>query len=200
VDNVLVIDQWHAASGQTYIVDVPLGAGNHVVRMDYYEDTGNAFAHLSYQKVSTVPTQPIATPIPGVPPTPPSTGTSGGAWTCTYFANQELDDPKGSVIVPSLNFNWGGSSPYPGVPRNLWSMRCTSVQYFPSSSLYQFNARVDDGVRLFVDGNAVINAWSNHAGEVQVGTANLGAGPHTVMVEYYQFGHDSLLTVWWDKK
>jgi LysM repeat protein len=201
VDNILVLDQWHTASGQSYVIDVPLGAGNHFVRVEYFEDTGNAFAQVNYQKVSSgTPSQPVATPLPGVPPTPPSTGTSGGAWTCTYFGNQELDDPRGSVIVPTLSFNWGGGSPYPGVPRTLWSMRCTSVQYFPSSALYQFNARVDDGVRLFVDGNSVINAWANHAGTVQVGTANLGAGPHTVVVEYYQFGHDSQLTVWWDRK
>jgi LysM repeat protein len=200
VDNILVLDQWHTASGQTYVVDVPLGAGNHFVRMDYYEDTGVAYAYLYYQLVSAVPVQPYVTPIPGVPPTPPSYGTSGGAWTCTFYGNQDLDDPRASVIVPVLNFNWGGDSPYPGVPRNLWSMRCVSTQYFPSSGLYQFNAQVDDGVRLFVDGNAVINAWSNHAGTAQVGTANLGAGPHTVTVEYYQFGHDSLLAVWWNLK
>jgi LysM repeat protein len=201
VDNVLVLDQWHTASGNTYILDIPLGAGNHVVVMEYYEDTGVAYAYLTYQKISSgTPTQPIATPIPGVPPTPPPSGTSGGAWTCTYYRNQELDDPAGSVIVPSINFNWGGQSPYPTVPRNLWSMRCTNVQYFPSSGLYQFNAQVDDGVRVFVDGTSVISAWTNHAGTKEVGTANLAAGPHTVTVEYFQFGHDSLLTVWWDKK
>jgi hypothetical protein len=202
VDNVLVIDQWHTASGQTYVVDVPLGAGNHVIRMEYYEDTGYAFAYLTYAWVSG--TGPDVTPIPPitpVPPTPiPGGGTAGSAWTCTYFGNQNLDDPVASVIVPQLNFNWGGNSPYPGVPRNLWSMRCTSVQYMPSSGLYQFNAQVDDGVRLFVDGNAVINAWSNHAGTTQIGTANLGAGPHNLTVEYYQFGHDSLLAVWWNRK
>lgn len=201
VDNVLVLDQWHTASGQVYVLDAPLGAGNHVVRMEYYEDTGIAFAYLSYQKVSAgVPTQPIATPIPGVPPTPPSTGTTGGAWTCTYYKNQDLDDPAASFIAPVINFNWGDTSPYPGVPKDLWSMRCTSVQYFPSSGLYQFNAQVDDGARVFVDGNAVISAWTNHAGTTEVGTANLGAGPHTVTVEYYEFGHDALLAVWWNKK
>jgi LysM repeat protein len=201
VDNVLVLDQWHSASGQSYVVDVTLGAGNHVVRMEYYEDTGTAFAYLTYQNVSAgVPTQPIATPIPGVPPTPPPTGTSGGAWTCTFYGNQDLDDPRASVIVPVLNFNWGGNSPYPGVPRNLWSMRCSSTQYFPNSGLYQFYAQMDDGARVFVDGNAVISAWTNHAGTTEVGTANLGAGPHTVTVEYYQFGHDSLLAVWWNQK
>ena len=99
-----------------------------------------------------------------------------------------------------LNFNWGDASPYPGVPRDLWSMRCTSVQYFPSSGLYQFNARMDDGARVFVDGNAVISSWTNHAGATEVGTINLGAGPHTVTVEYYEFGHDALIAVWWNRK
>jgi LysM repeat protein len=200
VDNILVLDQWHSASGQTYVVDVPLGAGYHFVRMEYYEDTGIAFAFLSYQQVSTAPSQPIATPIPGVPPTPPATGTTGSAWTCTYFRNQELDDPVASFIAPVLNFNWGDASPYPGVPRDLWSMRCTSTQYFSSSGLYQFNAQVDDGVRVFVDGNAVISSWTNHAGSTEVGTINLAAGPHTVTVEYYEFGHDAMVTVWWNKK
>ncbi len=199
VDNILVLDQWHAASGQTYVVDVPLGAGNHFIRMEYYEDTGIAFAYLTYQLVSGT-TPPPATPIPGVPPTPPSTGTAGSGWTCTYFKNQFLEDPAGSMIVPAIGFNWGGKSPYPGVPETLWSMRCTSVQYFPSSGLYQFNAKVDDGVRLFVDGNVVISSWTNHAGSTEVGTANLNAGPHNMTVEYYQFGHDSLLYLWWDRK
>jgi LysM repeat protein len=201
VDNVLVIDQWHTYSGQVYIVDVPLGAGNHVVRMEYYEDTGNAFAYLNYVLVgSGTPTQPIATPIPGYPPTPPATGTTGSAWTCTYYRNQELDDPVASVIAPVLNFNWRDASPYPGVPKDLWSMRCTSTQYFPSSGLYQFNAQVDDGVRVFVDGNAVISAWTNHAGSTEVGTANINTGPHAVTVEYYECGHNALIAVWWNRK
>ena len=208
VDNILVLDQWHPASGQTYVVDVPLGAGNHVVRMDYYEDTGTAYAYLTYAKVSGAPpaptpipgVPPAPTPIPGVPPTPPSSGTSGGAWTCTYYRNQNLDDPAASVIVPVINFNWGDSSPYPGVPKDLWSMRCTSAQYFSASGLYQFNAQVDDGVRVFVDGNAVISSWTNHAGATEVGTANVNAGPHTITVEYYEFGHNALLAVWWNKK
>jgi LysM repeat protein len=209
VDNVLLLDQWHAASGQTYVLDVPLGAGNHIVRLEYYEDTGIAFAYLSYQKVSTAPvatplpgqaSTPVPTPLPGQLPTPPSTGTAGSAWTCTYYRNQELDDPVASVIAPVLNFNWGSASPYPGVPSDLWSMRCTSTQYFASSGLYQFNAQVDDGVRVFVDGNTVISAWTNHAGTTEVGTANVNAGPHTVTVEYYEFGHDALVAVWWNKK
>jgi LysM repeat protein len=173
VDNILVIDQWHTYSGAVYTVDVPLGAGNHVVRMEYYEDTGAAFAYLNYQTVGYVPVPPVMTPIPGYPPTPPATGTTGGAWTCTYYRNQELDDPVASVIAPVLNFNWGDASPYPGVPKDLWSMRCTSTQYFPTSGLYQFNAQMDDGASL--RRWHASSAWTNHAGTTEVGRS--GAGP-----------------------
>ncbi|CAG0937646.1 Anti-sigma-I factor RsgI3 [Thermoflexales bacterium] len=198
IDNVLILDQWQAASGQTYVVDVPLGAGNHIVRFDYYEDTGTAFAYLSYQKVST--STPV-TPMPGQPPTPvPGGNTGGSAWTCTYYGNQELDDPRVNVIIPVLNLNWGADSPHPGINKDLWSMRCTSTQYLATGGLYEFRAQVDDGVRVFVDGNAVISAWTNHAGTTEVGTVNLAAGPHTVTVEYFEFGHDAMLAVWWNKK
>ncbi|HSD82489.1 MAG TPA: LysM peptidoglycan-binding domain-containing protein, partial [Anaerolineae bacterium] len=76
VDNVLLLDQWHTASGQTYVLDVPLGAGNHVVVFEYYEDTGTAFAYLSYQKVTS---SVSVTPMPGQAPTPAPSGNTGGS-------------------------------------------------------------------------------------------------------------------------
>lgn len=118
-------------------------------------------------------------------------------WTCTFFGNQDLSGAVATIGVSSLDFDWGGKSPYPGISPNRWSMRCTSAQYFPSSGPYQFNAQANDGVRVFVDGLVVINAWINNAGTVQTGTINLPAGPHTVTVEYFQIDSESLLTVWW---
>ena len=192
VDNILVIDEWHTASGATYTADVPLGTGNHAVRLEYYEATGNAFAYLTWARVGA--TTPSATPIPGATPV-----ASGSAWTGYYFANQFLDDLKFTRIDPAIDFNWGTDSPGPGVPRDLWSARWISTQYFPSSGIYEFFAQVDDGVRIYVDNNAVVNDWFDHRG-VSKGTINLSAGPHTVKVEYYDFGREAMITVWWVKK
>ena len=58
--------------------------------MEYFEDTGIAFAYLNYQRVTYGPVPPYVTPIPGqppLPPAPPPTGTTGGAWTCTFYGN-----------------------------------------------------------------------------------------------------------------
>lgn len=192
VDNILVIDEWHTASGATYTADVSLGTGNHAIRLEYYEATGNAFAYLTWTRVST--TSPSATPIPGATPV-----ASGSAWTGYYFANQFLDDLKFTRIDPSIDFNWGIDSPGTGVPNDLWSARWISTQYFPSSGLYEFYAQVDDGVRIYVDNNLVVNDWFDHRG-VSKGTITLAAGPHTVKVEYYDFGREARITVWWAKK
>ena len=86
------------------------------------------------------------------------------------------------------------------MPSDLFSVRWVSSQNFPTTGLYQFNAIVDDGVRIYVDDNVVLNAWSNHAGTTEIGTANITAGVHTVKVEYYEFGHQAKIIVWWDKK
>jgi hypothetical protein len=192
IDNILVIDEWHTASGAPYNVDVPLGTGNHAIRLEYYEGTGNAFAYLTWTR--TNPTGPVPTPIPGATPV-----AGGSAWTGYYFANQYLDDLKFTRIDPSIDFNWDRSSPGDGVPRDLWSARWISTQYFASAGLYEFYAQVDDGVRIYVDNNLIVNDWFDHRG-VSKGTVNLTAGPHTVKVEYYDFGREAMITVWWAKK
>ena len=192
IDNILVIDEWHTASGNPYTVDVPLGTGNHAIRLEYYEGTGNAFAYLTWARTNTTGPQP--TPIPGATPV-----AGGSAWTGYYFGNQYLDDLKFTRIDPSIDFNWDRSSPGQGVPRDLWSARWISTQYFASAGLYEFYAQVDDGVRIYVDNNLVVNDWFDHRG-VSKGTVNLTAGPHTVKVEYYDFGREAMITVWWAKK
>ena len=196
VDNVVLIDQWHIASGDTYAVDVPLGTGYHALRVEYYEATGNASVSVTWTRTNT-PT-PIGTPIPGATPTPPVT--SGGAWTGYYFGNQELDDLIFTRIDPSIDFDWGRGSPGPGVPKDLFSVRWISTQYFPTSGVYQFNAQVDDGVRIYVDDNLILNEWFDHPGTTARGTASLSAGPHTVKVEYYDRGREASIIVWWNKQ
>ena len=197
VDNVLLIDEWHIASGNTYAVDVPLGTGSHALRVEYYEATGNAFVSVAWARTSNVPT-PIGTPIPGATPTPPVT--SGGAWTGYYFSNMFLDGLAFTRFDPSIDFDWGRGSPGPGVPKDLFSVRWISTQYFPTSGVYLFNAQVDDGVRIYVDDNLILNEWFDHPGTTARGTASLTAGPHTVKVEYYERGREASIIVWWNKQ
>lgn len=196
VDNVQLVDAWQPMPGSsdTFVADVPLGTGYHTIIMEYHKLADVGYAYLSWAR-TTQPPMPgpvYPTPIPPVPPV-------GSAWTGYYYGNQYLDDLRFSRIDPSIDFNWGRSSPGGDVPRDLWSARWVSTQYFPTAGVYEFLAQVDDGVRIYVDNNLVVNDWFDHSG-VSKGTVNLSAGPHSVKVEYYDFGREAMLTVWWVKK
>ncbi len=195
IDNILTIDQWHAASGTPYTVDVTLGTGYHTLRFEMFEGIGNASAYLTWIRIATP--GPVPTPVPGVTPTP--TGGSMGTWTGYYFDDKTLSHLLFTRLDPQINFDWGNGSPGSGLPKDLFSIRWVSTQYF-STGTYQFNAAVDDGVRIYVDDTLIVNEWTDHAGTTVIGTVGLGAGNHVVKVEYYEFGHQAKINVWWFKK
>jgi hypothetical protein len=49
IDGVLRLDKWFDQGPTTYTVPISLSAGNHTVRMEYYENGGGAVAKLSWQ-------------------------------------------------------------------------------------------------------------------------------------------------------
>lgn len=53
---------------------------------------------------------------------------------------------------------------------------------------YRFIVTSNDGVRLYVDGNRVIDAWSAHASRRDTADLQLATGRHDIRVEYFQAG------------
>ena len=60
-----------------------------------------------------------------------------------------------------------------------------------------FTARADDGIRVWVDGASVINAWRDQAPTTYQATVPLTAGTHEVRVEYYERGGGAVAEVRW---
>ncbi len=73
IDGVPVLEEWHDSSVTTYAADVDLGAGVHVLRVEYYENTLGARAEFWWQSIPR--------------PTPTWTAT----WTQTPSAEQHAD-------------------------------------------------------------------------------------------------------------
>src|SRR5690606_35991230 len=80
-------------------------------------------------------------------------------WKGEYFGNRNL---AGAPLIvrddADINFDWGTSAPFPGAPADNWSVRWTREMNFASGA-YRFTVKVDDGVRLWVDGNLMIDQW-----------------------------------------
>ncbi len=190
VDNVLVIDEWHEQPLTEYTADVPLSAGNHTVRIEYFELTAVASAHLSWQCISGGgPTvcDSCVTPVPT------------GTWWARYYDNMFLDGQPDLVRNdPAVDFDWGTGSPGEGISNDFFSARWTRTASF-SAGTYRFHVIVDDGVRLFVNGQVVIDEWEDNPGTEFIGDVKLRAGAHAIKVEYYEKAYDAKIRVWWEK-
>ena len=58
VDEKLQIDKWRKSSVASYSVDIDLTRGYHQIRMEYFEDTAEAVAKLSFDLSPTQPSSP----------------------------------------------------------------------------------------------------------------------------------------------
>lgn len=111
-----------------------------------------------------------------------------------YFNNKDLSgEPALIRIDKSIDFSWGTGSPDAKVNPDNFSVRWTAKLKTPTSGRYSFSASVDDGVRVFVGGRAIIDDWPDHVG-TSVGSIDLVAGrEYDIRVEYHESGGDAVM-------
>ena len=179
VDGALMIDQWHTQSASAYSAERDLGAGQHSLRMEYYEATGSAVARLSWSRIDGPPPQ--------------------GAWRGEYFANPSL---SGSLAIvrddSTINFDWGGGSPAPQIPPDNFSVRWTRSLQFDAGR-YRFTTTTDDGVRLYLDGQLIIDKWRVQSAATYSAERNLSAGQHSLRMEYFEAAGNAVARLSWTR-
>lgn len=160
--------------------DVTLSEGLHQIEVTYRELVDQAFAYVDIANLADNPAGPdFDTPVN----TPPD-----AAWTARYFSNADLEGTP-TVIRGEAQpgANWGLDAPLPSIPANQWSARWTTTLNLAGGD-YRIRAFADDGVRVFIDGVAVIDEWHIARGEEYVVTRTLSTGNHNVVVDYYESG------------
>jgi len=107
-----------------------------------------------------------------------------------YFDNQELSgNPALSRVDPTVNFRWGLGSYAAGHAQGQFSARWLGYFIPPSTGYFTFYTSSDDGVRLFLSGNRVIDDWNPHSETVDSYTAHLEGGkPYEIKLEYFDAG------------
>jgi hypothetical protein len=115
----------------------------------------------------------------------PSPTCDPGVWEAQFFNNMTLSgDPVLVRCDEAVDFNWNRGSPDPAVNTDGFSARWESVQRF-DAGVYELAITADDGVRVFVDGRRVINAWVNQSATTHTARVDLG-GAHEIVVEYFE--------------
>jgi hypothetical protein len=98
----------------------------------------------------------------------------------------------------SINFNWGNGSPAPGIATNYFSIRWNGSVKALTNETYTFYTRTDDGVRLWVNGQLLINDWRNHAATTDSATIALSANQtYSIKMEYYDHSGKAVAQLNW---
>ena len=100
-------------------------------------------------------------------------------------------------IEKVIDHNWGWGSPGEGVPEDNFSARWTQPIYFPGGG-YRFTVYSDDGVRLWVDGKLLLDAWEPMRGYRHT-TAWLSEGVHDVKMEYFEGTGTARVHLLWER-
>jgi hypothetical protein len=118
-------------------------------------------------------------------------------WQAQYWNNPDLSGQPSLVRTDNdINFEWGLGAPAPGINTDNFSVRWTRyIDVTPGT--YRFSATSDDGVRVWVDGQHIIDAWKEQAPTLYTGTIYLGPGHHLVVVEYFERYQGATAKVSW---
>ncbi len=120
-------------------------------------------------------------------------------WTAEYFGNKTLSGAPVTTKQEEVIFrDWGLGKPYAALPSSdSFSARWTGQRYFHAGS-YRFGLFADDGVRLWVDGELLVDQWHDGRGEYHSPVTYLSTGYHDVTIEYYENSGEAELRFWWE--
>jgi len=117
-----------------------------------------------------------------------------------YFDGTNLSDLVFTRIDTTVNFAWGDGSPDARLGADTFSVRWTGTVEPAYSEVYTFITRCDDGVRLWIDDQLVINNWTDHSPTVDsymTDAALVAAQQYTIKMEYYEQGGGAVAQLSW---
>ena len=200
LDGQLVVNYWNVRSVADSEYTFNAVAGRlYRIRIDYYEHNGLAVAQLWWRSASeTFGLVPSTQLFPTPPDTSGIIGTGSGL-TASYFANETVTGtPILTRIDAGVNFDWAGGSPAVSVPVDSFSARWSGDLQPRYTESYTLTLRTDDGVRLWFDGQLVINDWVLRGPTDSTYTFNAEAGRHyAIRIEYYEHTGGAVAQLLW---
>ena len=129
----------------------------------------------------------------GRAPAPPS------GLQATYFDDPALTAARISRVDPAIDFDWGLGTPGPAIADgDSFSARWTGTLEAASSEPYTFTLAADDGGRLWLDGELLIDAWHRTSPDPARATVALAAGSaHAFKLEYREDAYGASARLRW---
>jgi lysophospholipase L1-like esterase len=126
-----------------------------------------------------------------------SAAENGSGLAGAYCKGRDLAEPAIVRVDAGINFPTGPSG-VDGIGAENFSVRWSGTLDAPADGAYTIAATADDGVRLWLDGQLVIDQWKDQAPTEYMAQVQLKAGqPADLVLEYYQGGGGAAITLAW---
>lgn len=117
-----------------------------------------------------------------------------------YFDNNALAGTPRLVRTDArVDFGWTLNSPGRGIPYDWYSARWTGRLAVPPSGVRRIGVEGNDGYRLYIDGNIVIDNWVKQSYHTRLVEVALRPGStHDIRLEYFESTGNARLKLIWD--
>jgi hypothetical protein len=129
------------------------------------------------------------------------TVTACPVYRAEYYNNRDLSGSPTFVQCEDwpINHDWGSGGPGNGVGNDNFSARWTGRAPIAAGT-YTFIGGADDGIRVWLDGNLIIDQWHDQGYTEYRVTRSVSAGDHDVKVEYYENGGAARVFFKWEQQ
>ena len=164
--------------------------------MEYYENGGGATAEISWSgpgiSQEVIPSQYLYTPDSTQPPT------EEYGLQATIFDNANFTGAEVQRVDQSIAFDWDNGSPEAIIGPDQFSIRWEGRVEAPTTGTYTFYTYTDDGVRLWINGQLLVDQWVDQGPTLWSGSIALTAGEKVPLVmEYYENGGGAVAELTW---
>lgn len=146
-----------------------------------------------------------ATPLPRwtSTPVPESCEYNGRGLRGNYY----IDDTPGdwlnlrhTRLDSRVNFDWGQNSPDPLIRDDRFQVQWLGGVMPRYRGTYTFSVRVDDGVRLYVNNELIIDKWQNGNTTYYSTTMDLECQEYPIRMEYYENTGGAVAKLYWQSQ
>lgn len=115
-----------------------------------------------------------------------------------YYTGENFSELKKTQTDFEINFDWGFASPTMGLPNDFFSVRWTGSIEAPRSGNYTFYVQSDDGVRLWINNNLIIDRWREQPITETRGSISLESGKLSeIRIEYFEKRAQAAIKLFW---
>ena len=100
-------------------------------------------------------------------------------------------------VDPGINFVWGPTNLPPNLSNGLYTVRWTGQIEPQYSETYVFEVHSDDGVKLWVNDQLLIDKWQAGGMDVTNLIALQGGSHYDIRLDYYQAGGSAQIQLYW---